>query len=197
MSEVFSIMIDNRTKAQNDGPHGYWLDLPTTAEKLQEAMREIHISADNPQDFFIAGFSYPEDRRLAIPYDMVLAADVDELNFLAARLDTLDERWTPENIRRSMGRYATFGNRRAYISYPPQMPQELSDWFRPFHKTSHIYKLYLHYCYLLGYLPKHADYKPTSPYLKEDLRKLDELAQQVRYMSKYGIETFDDLYADR
>ena len=113
------------------------------------------------------------------------------------RLDTLDERWTPENIRRSMGRYATFGNRRAYISYPPQMPQELSDWFQPFHKTSHIYKLYLHYCYLLGYLPKHTDYKPTSPYLKEDLRKLDELSEQVRYMGKYGIETFDDLYADR
>lgn len=42
-----------------------------------------------------------------------------------------------------------------------------------------------------------APYKPTSPYLKEDLRKLDELSQQVRYMSKYGIETFDDLYADR
>jgi len=77
------------------------------------------------------------------------------------------------------------------------MPQELLDWFQPFHKTSHIYKLYLHYCYLLGYLPKHTDYKPTSPYLKEDLRKLDELSQQVRYMSKYGIETFDDLYADR
>ena len=90
VSEVFSIMIDNRAEAQNDGPHGYWLDLPTTAEKLQEAMREIHISAENPQDFFIAGFSYPEDRHLAIPYDMVLAADVDELNFLAARLDTLD-----------------------------------------------------------------------------------------------------------
>ncbi len=111
------------------------------------------------------------------------------------RLDTLDERWTPENIR--LGRYASFGNRRAYISYPPQMPQELSNWFRPFHKTSHIYKLYLHYCYLLGYLPKHTDYKPTSPYLREDLRKLDELSQQVRYMGKYGIETFDDLYADR
>ena len=86
-------------------------------------------------------------------------------------------------------------DRRAYISYPPPMPRELSTWFRPFRKTSHIYKLYLHYCYLLGYLPKHTDYKPTSPYLKEDLRKLDELSQQVRYMSKYGIETFDDLYS--
>ena len=113
------------------------------------------------------------------------------------RLDTLDERWTPENLKRSLGRYASFGNRRAHISYPPQMPQELLDWFRPFHKTSHIYKLYLHYCYLLGYLPKHTNYKPTSPYLREDLRKLDELSEQVRYTGKYGIETFEDLYADR
>ena len=56
MSEVFSIMLDNRAEAQNGGPHGCWLDLPTTAEKLQEAMREIHITADNPQDFFINGF---------------------------------------------------------------------------------------------------------------------------------------------
>lgn len=109
----------------------------------------------------------------------------------------MDKRWTPENIQRTMGVYASFGNRKATISYPPQMPQNLREWFKPFHKTSHIYKLYLHYCYLLGYLPKNTDYKPTSPYLKEDLRKLDELSEQVRYMSKYGIETFDNLYADR
>lgn len=36
-------------------------------------------------------------------------------------------------------------DRRAYISYPPPMPRELSNWFCPFRKTSHIYKLYLHY----------------------------------------------------
>ena len=113
------------------------------------------------------------------------------------RLDTLNEKWTPENILRSMGRGATFGSRRAYISYPPQMPQELKDWVKPFHRTSHIYRLYLHYCYLLGYLPKNTDYKPTSPYLKEDLKKLEEISKQVRYMGKYHIETFDDLYADR
>ena len=113
------------------------------------------------------------------------------------RLDTLDKCWTPENIQRSMGSRAAFGSRRAYISYPPEMPQDLQDWFQPFHRTSHIYRLYLHYCYLLGYLPKNTDYKPTSPYLKEDLRKLDELSEQVRYMGKYGIETLEDLYADR
>lgn len=112
-------------------------------------------------------------------------------------MDTLDERWTPEHIQRTMGAYASFGNRRAAITYPPQMPKSLRDWFKPFQKTSHIYRLYLHYCYLLGVLPKKTTYRPTSPYLKEDLKKLEELSEQVRYMSKYGIETFDDLYADR
>lgn len=113
------------------------------------------------------------------------------------RLDTLDERWTPENFKRNMGAYARYGNRRAEITYPPQMPQDLKAWYKPFQRTSHIYKLYLYYCYLLGYLPKHTDYKPTSPYLKEDLRKLDEFSEQVRYMGKYHIETIEDLYADR
>lgn len=113
------------------------------------------------------------------------------------RLDTLDEKWTPDHFKRNMGAYARYGNRRAEITYPPQMPQDLRSWFKPFQKTSHIYRLYLHYCYLLGVLPKKTTYRPTSPYLKEDLRKLDELSNQVRYMSKYGIETLEDLYADR
>ena len=140
VSEVFSIMIDNRTKAQNDGPHGYWLDLPTTAEKLQEAMREIHISADNPQDFFIAGFSYPEDRRLAIPYDMVLAADVDELNFLAARLDTLDAAalaelnaalQNPRGGFENIGQIIDYADNVDYFVHLPdvQSPGQLGDYY--------------------------------------------------------------------
>ena len=113
------------------------------------------------------------------------------------RLDTLDERWTPQEISRYMGGAASFGSRPARIDYPRQMPQELHDWFKPFVRTSHIYRQYLHYCYLLGILPKNTDYKPTSPYLKEDLKKLDTFTEQVRYMGKYHIETLEDLYADR
>ena len=140
VSEVFSIMIDNRAEAQNDGPHGYWLDLPTTAEKLQEAMREIHISTDNSQDFFIAGFSYPEDRRLAIPYDMVLAADVDELNFLAARLDTLDAAalaelnaalQNPRGGFESIGQIIDYADNVDYFVHLPdvQSPGQLGDYY--------------------------------------------------------------------
>ena len=140
VSEVFSILIDNRAEAQNDGPHGYWLDLPTTAEKLQDAMREIHISADNPQDFFIAGFSCPEDRHLAIPYDMVLAADVDELNFLAARLDTLDAAalaelnaalQNPRGGFENIGQIIDYADNVDYFVHLPdvQSPGQLGDYY--------------------------------------------------------------------
>jgi flagellar biosynthesis chaperone FliJ len=33
--------------------------------------------------------------------------------------------------------------------------------------------------------------------MKEELRKLDEITAQVRYMSKHNIATLSDLYADR
>ncbi len=47
------------------------------------------------------------------------------------------------------------------------------------------------------YSPKARDYKPTSPLMKEELRKLDEITAQVRYMSKHNISTLSDLHADR
>lgn len=89
VNEVFSIQLHNH-QLYEQGKDGVWLDMPTTTKQLQAALRQIGITADNPQDFFINGYSYPEGQRLALPYDMVLAADVDELNFLAARMGQLD-----------------------------------------------------------------------------------------------------------
>lgn len=86
MSELFSIQLQNR---QQQGRDGVWLDLPTTTEQVQAALRQIGISSDNPQGLFISGYFAEEEKRIAIPYNMVLASNVDELNFLAARLETL------------------------------------------------------------------------------------------------------------
>ena len=90
VNEVFSIFLDNRAEAQTGGPHGYWLSLPTSTEQVQEALKEIHITADNQQDLFIDGFSTPEGKPLELPEDLIRAASVDELNFLAAQLQKLD-----------------------------------------------------------------------------------------------------------
>ena len=90
MSEQFSIMIGNRSRFEAGDPSGYWLDMPATKEQLQGAMQSVGITADNPQDFSIRGYSDDPEKHIALPYEMVCAADVDELNFLAARLEQLD-----------------------------------------------------------------------------------------------------------
>ena len=90
MSEQFSIMIGNRSRFEAGDPSGFWLDMPATKEQLQAAMQSVGITADNPQDFSIRGYSDDPEKHIALPYEMVCAADVDELNFLAARLEQLD-----------------------------------------------------------------------------------------------------------
>ena len=90
MDGQFSIMIGNRSRFEAGDPSGYWLDMPATKEQLHEAMQSVGITADNPQDFSIRGFSDDPEKHIALPYDMVCAASVDELNFLAARIEQLD-----------------------------------------------------------------------------------------------------------
>lgn len=90
MNKPFEILIDSRSRFETGEPGGVWLPLPATAEQLHDAMKSVGISTDNPQDFFIHGFSCLEDKHLALPYDMVCSAGIDELNFLAVRIGELD-----------------------------------------------------------------------------------------------------------
>lgn len=56
-TEQFAILIDSRTRFETGEPGGYWLSMPATKEELHKAMRSVGITADNPQDFFIHGYS--------------------------------------------------------------------------------------------------------------------------------------------
>ena len=113
------------------------------------------------------------------------------------RLDTLEERWTPEYLRKNMGRNAPYGSRRARVEFTPYMPYEYRYYYTPFQRPSHIYKLYVYYCFELGIFPKNQYHEPVSPYLREDLRRLDEYTAQIDYMQFQRIQTLDDLYEDR
>jgi hypothetical protein len=57
-------------------------------------------------------------------------------------------------------------------------------------------KLYLRYCYELGYLPKYRQ-NPTKLHivLKEDLLKCDQYSEQAKLLSKYHVNTDEDLSA--
>lgn len=117
------------------------------------------------------------------------------------RMDTLDDRFTPESITEQIigarGYYAT--EPIPTVSFPPEMPHEYRQkgFIERLMQGTDLYKLYQYYCYQLGLLPEKTSYRPTSPILKEDIRKMDEISDQVRYMSRNDIHTMEDLLADR
>ena len=139
MSEVFSILLHNRQRYEQ-GKEGLWFSLPTTTEKLQEALREIGISADNPQDFFLYDYRSPQERPIKLPRDLVLSADVDELNFLAARLEKLDAAelaelnaalTSPQSDFRSIGQIIDYPDNVDYYVHLPDVTGtgQLGDYY--------------------------------------------------------------------
>ena len=138
-TEQFAILIDSRTRFETGESGGYWLSMPATKEELHEAMQSVGITADNPQDFFIHGYSDREDRHIALPYDMVCAAQVDELNFLAARLETLDASGIAalnaatqrKNGFENIGQLIDFTYNEDFFVHIPEVhnPRELGDYY--------------------------------------------------------------------
>ena len=96
MKDDFSVLIQNRTEFEKGNPATVFLSLPATKEELHEAMKALNITADNPQDFFLNGYSTAEGRRIEIPSDWIRNGDIDKINFLAARLKEM----TPEQLER-------------------------------------------------------------------------------------------------
>ena len=96
MKDDFTVLIQNRTEFEKGNPATVFLSLPATKEELHEAMKALNITADNPQDFFLNGYSTAEGRRIEIPSDWIRDGDIDKINFLAARLEEM----TPEQLER-------------------------------------------------------------------------------------------------
>lgn len=64
-------------------------------------------------------------------------------------------------------------------------------------KKSGIYRLYLYYCYKLGYLPKYKKQNTTRLhyYLKEDLMKIDKISMETRLLARENISTIEQLFS--
>ena len=117
------------------------------------------------------------------------------------RFDTLDEEYTVLNIQnRIYDDYKQTAARAAVITFSPYIPEHIRSAYNPFDdfcRETHIYRLFLYYSYQLGFLPKERKYTPTSPYLLEDIRKMDEISAQTQYMGISNSDTLEDLYEDR
>ncbi len=96
MKDDFSVLIQNRTEFEKGNPATVFLSLPATKEELHEAMKALNITADNPQDFFLNGYSTADNRRIEIPSDWIRDGDLDRINYLASRLEEM----TPEQLEK-------------------------------------------------------------------------------------------------
>ena len=115
----------------------------------------------------------------------------------AIRIHQLGDDYTRESIER-----------RIYKNDPSVRQERLRQSYRiPNHYNlrrridrimgrSGLEKLYLRYCYELGYLPKYRQ-NPTKMHilLKEDLLKCDQYSEQAKLLSKYHVNTDEDLSA--
>ena len=113
------------------------------------------------------------------------------------RLDTLNPQWTNQGIEHLIYDRDDLISSRSKPPRKPDIPDWLRDAYQPKKRTTKIYRLYLYYCYQLGILPKDTTYHPASPQLRADLRHLDDIDRQTRYLASHKIETVDELLADR
>lgn len=113
--EKSSIVLGNHSRIEASEPGRVRLDFPATAEQLYAAMRQIGITADNPQDFFIESYAPPQG--VSLPAALIQTAQVDELNFLTARLNALDasELAALNAIMQTEGKFQTIGQIIDYV----------------------------------------------------------------------------------
>lgn len=111
------------------------------------------------------------------------------------RLDTLNPEWTRENLKDLLA-WNSLTATHPEMRFAPFHTEESIRGYQPHVKPSRIKALYLFWCYELGILPKGTDYKPVSPFLREEIRKLDQYIVQLDYLTKTGIETIDELQTD-
>ena len=98
------------------------------------------------------------------------------------RMDKLGDGYTYEDIQ---SRVRDNARNRRIIPYVPYKQKE---------KPKGLYALYLHYCYLLGELPKQKpNNREAYAAIKEDIRKARMYNEEAKLLGKYNINTAEEL----
>lgn len=84
-------------------------------------------------------------------------------------------------------------NRESKTKYIKPTKYTFKGSFASVKKVTGLRALYLYYCYRLGYLPRKNQHKPLSPEMKQAWRKINELSNQVRLISKYNLNDTEDI----
>ena len=137
--EQFAVLIDSRARLESDGPGGVWLPMPTTTERLHEAMQSVGITADNPQDFFINGFAGTEKHPFDVPLSVIQNASLDELNYFGKLLEMQSD-----GDREKFAAAVTLGEHTGNVKDLINLAQNLDCyWIYPAVKNEEDYGHYL------------------------------------------------------
>lgn len=105
----------------------------------------------------------------------------------------LGESYTPTGIRRRL-----LEQSRPEREYRPQ-PRKMKfhGQMKPARKATGFRALYYHYCYLLGIFPRNKRRltRRAPPALREELLRGERFSQEVRLLSRYKIDTVEQLEA--
>lgn len=101
--------------------------------------------------------------------------------------------YTPAGIRQRL-----LGQSRPKWEYHPQPRRvQFHGQMKPARKATGFRALYYHYCYLLGIFPRNKRRLPrrVPPALREELLRGERFSQEVRLLSRYKIDTMEQLEA--
>ena len=100
------------------------------------------------------------------------------------RLDKLGAGYTEDDIEARIKKNAIEHQWTPIPYYQPTLRE----------KPRGLYALYLHYCYLLGVIPKVIPKNPEAyAAIKEDVRRARMYSEQAKFLGKYFLDTKDDL----
>ncbi len=100
------------------------------------------------------------------------------------RLDKLGAGYTEEDIEARIRNNARARQWTPIPFYQPTLRE----------KPTGLYMLYLHYCYLLGAIPKVIHKNPEAyAAIKEDVHRARMYSEQAKFLGKYCLDTKDDL----
>ena len=105
----------------------------------------------------------------------------------------LGENYTPAGIRRQLLEQSR--PEREYRLQPRKV--KFHGQMKPARRATGFRALYYHYCYLLGIFPRNKRRLPrrVSPALREELLRGERFSQEVRLLSRYKIDTAEQLEA--
>lgn len=117
----------------------------------------------------------------------------------AVRMYHLGEKYWPKNIANKVeGNPYYYQNRYMEFIHSKKKKQKYKVYkykgkFKDISKMSGIDVLFLLLFHLLGLLPKREDYKPLSPEMKQEVRKMERYSNEIRLIVTAKLKTTEDV----